>query len=76
MQNSIDSSQPSFILHRMLRLVAFTGLLQSGDAVLSAPGPVSSANLESLGADSFRVSFDPPASDGGSDITSYLVRTA
>lgn len=60
----------------MLRsfLVAFT-LLQSGDAILSAPGPVSSANLESLGADSFRVSFDPPASDGGSDITSYLVRT-
>ena len=55
-------------------LVAFT-LLQSGDAILSVPGPVSTANLESLGADSFRVSFGPPASDGGSDITSYLVST-
>lgn len=60
----------------LLLLLPFAG--GHGDAhrspgLLSVPGPPERATLETIAATTLRVAFEPPLSDGGSKVFSYLI---
>ncbi len=62
-------------------MLPFLGLIANrnslANALVTVPDPPVFATLDVVGADALEVSFEqPPLSDGGSPITSYMVRNS